>query len=94
MKRWTFLLAFGAAVAVVGYVVVAQQPRGEGRKPDDPPAQRDRSARERPEGRAAHQAPAKRGVVAEFHTNPDGATDGLRLDDGTEVRFPPRQAKR
>ena len=40
------------------------------------------------------QGPARRtvtksGVVTEFYRSPNGETDGLRLDDGTEVRFPP-----
>ena len=90
MKRWTILLASVATLAVAGYMVTAQQPRGEGKKPDDQPIPRDRSARDdRKAGRAAQQAPAKSGVVSEFNKNPDGDTAGLRLDDGTEVRFPP-----
>ena len=37
----------------------------------------------------AQQAPAKTGTVTEFTENPRGETDGLRLDDGTQVRFRP-----
>ena len=37
----------------------------------------------------AQKAPPKTGTVTEFTTNPDGETDGLRLDDGTQVRFRP-----
>ena len=51
---------------------------------DRPPPPRNE---EKP-GREAGKTPAKSGVVAEFHRNPKGDADGLRLDDGTEVRFP------
>ena len=73
MKRCTMILAFVAAASVAAYFAMAQRPR-------------DRDGRRA--GRAAQQAPAKSGVVAEFNRNPNGDTDGLRLDDGTEVRFP------
>ena len=62
-------------------------------KPQEKPAvaDNDRAAPprngEKP-GREAENSPAKSGVVAEFHRNPKGDADGLRLDDGTEVRFP------
>ena len=32
------------------------------------------------------------GMVASFQENPQGDVDGLRLDDGTEVRFRPEGA--
>ena len=38
-------------------------------------------------GREDHQTQMKRGVVTEFHKNPNGDIDGFRLDDGTEVRI-------
>ena len=37
--------------------------------------------------------PHQDGIVKEFTRNQDGDTDGLRLDDGTEVRFPARRGQ-
>jgi hypothetical protein len=90
MKRWKMVLASAATLAVAAYLAMAQPPRGEKGKPDDRSGRRDRYGPDDcRQGRAAQQAPSKSGVVAEFHKNPNGDTDGLQLDDGTEVRFPP-----
>jgi hypothetical protein len=43
-----------------------------------------------PKGEPGHDARMKvEGVVAELLTNPKGDVDGLKLDDKTEVKFPP-----
>jgi hypothetical protein len=34
------------------------------------------------------------GEVVELHRSPDGEVDGLALEDGTEVRFPPESGER
>jgi hypothetical protein len=39
-------------------------------------------------GRQAKKTLTVTGVVASLHKNRDGDADGLRLDNGTEVRFP------
>ena len=48
----------------------------------------------RRQGRGRQQAPAKRGVVKELTANPQGETDGLLLEDGTEIRFRPESAEK
>jgi hypothetical protein len=94
MKRLTIILAALAAVTVA-CLALAQQPRGEGPAADDQPGRRNRADGDsRKQRRAAQQAPIKSGVVTEFTKNPDGATDGLRLDDGTEVRFRPTASEK
>ena len=40
-------------------------------------------------GRGTEKTVTANGVVTSFHKGRDGDVDGLRLDDGTEVRFPP-----
>ena len=95
MKRWMFVLASVVTVAAATCIAAAQEPRGEKGKPDDPPGKEDRPGRDdRRADRAAQRAPAKSGVVTEFNENPNGDTDGLRLDDGTEVRFPASASKK
>lgn len=43
-----------------------------------------------PKGKPGNEAPMNaEGVVAELATNPHGDVDGLRLEDETEVKFPP-----
>ncbi|MCY2992502.1 MAG: SUMF1/EgtB/PvdO family nonheme iron enzyme [Planctomycetota bacterium] len=77
----------------------AQSDRDDARGPDrrkkDDQDRGDSGDRPSPGGgkseRIVDQTLTKRGVVAEFHENPDGDTAGLRLDDGTEVRFPPSE---
>ena len=44
--------------------------------------------RDRGGSRVAKPAPSKSSTVTEFNRNPNGDSDGLRLEDGTEVRFP------
>jgi Spy/CpxP family protein refolding chaperone len=86
-----------AALILASSVVCAQPPEEEGQGPEDRPARSAGPDGRKPDGRprgAAKQAPAKTGVVAEFLKSPDGDTDGLRLDDGTEVRFPPGAGKK
>ncbi len=91
MRNGMFMIALGVvAVLVVSlYVVHAQPPAREGQEPEDRPV--------RPEGgddRAARAAPSRSGVVKEFCKNPRGDTDGLLLDDGTEVRFPAQAGRK
>ena len=88
-------LASASVFALAACVVQAQsQDRGDG-EPQDRPARSDRPGHDdRNEGRAAQKAPTKSGVVTEFTKNPNGETDGLRLDDGTEVRFRPNAAEK
>ena len=87
MKRWKTILVTVAMLTVAASIAVAQQPRGEEPASGDRPQQRDRPNRK--QRGPAQKAPAKTGMVTEFTKNPDGETDGLRLDDGTEVRFRP-----
>ena len=69
--------------------------RGTNRRKKDDPDRGDPGQRPSPGGdkaaRDVDQTLTKRGVVTEFHENPDGDVAGLRLDDGTEVRFPPSE---
>ena len=51
-----------------------------------------RNKRER--GAEDDDAMSARGVVKSFHENPKGDVDGLTLEDGTEVRFPPHLGKK
>lgn len=43
--------------------------------------------------RRADKAAKVSGEIAEFHQSPDGEVDGLTLQDGTEIRFPPKSGK-
>jgi hypothetical protein len=45
-------------------------------------------------GRKAEKTLTAAGVVAAFHKSRNGEVDGLRLDDGTEVRFPAAASKK
>jgi hypothetical protein len=75
MKRWMMILGFAAVVATASCTAKAQ-------RPPEQPGNADQA------GRDAQPTPTESGVVTEFLRNPSGQTDGLRLDDGTEVRFP------
>jgi Spy/CpxP family protein refolding chaperone len=89
MKAWMTILVFAATVATASCTAKAQRPSEGPGNADDPPAQGDRPGPDdRRDGRHARQALTKSGAVTEFLRNPNGETDGLRLDDGTEVRFP------
>ena len=55
------------------------------RDDDRPPPPRKRPG----PGRGTEKTVTANGVVTSFHKGRDGDVDGLRLDDGTEVRFPP-----
>ena len=71
----------------------AQPPREDGNSPDNrPPRREGRGPEDRRQGRAAQRAPTKSGVVKELTENPQGETDGLLLEDGTEIRFRPESA--
>ena len=90
MKRGMIFVTFGCVVAAAAYVCLAQAPRRGGVSPGDRPGPQARTGgKDRRADQAARKAPTKSGVVTELHQNPNGGTDGLRLDDGTEVRFPP-----
>ena len=67
--------------------------RGSDDRDNDQPRQRHETGG-RQESRAARPAPARTGIVKEFSKNPRGDTDGFRLDDGTEVRFPARSGEK
>jgi formylglycine-generating enzyme required for sulfatase activity/phosphatidylethanolamine-binding protein (PEBP) family uncharacterized protein len=101
MKRAAIAWAMPFVLAFSVYVVDGQSPAGsrEGAgerrgasRDDDRPNERGRDSR-RQRG-AAQAVPAKSGVVTEFSKNPEGETDGLRLDDGTEVRFRPEPGEK
>ena len=77
MQRWTMMLALLATLTAAAHFAAAQPPRAAGTSPGD---------------RSARAVSGKSGVVADFNTGPNGETDGLRLDDGTEVRFHQRGA--
>jgi hypothetical protein len=95
MKRPTMIPALVATLTLATSIAIAQQPPGEGPPPDDRPAPRDRPGRDnRDERRTAQKVSPKRGVVTEFTKNPDGDTDGLRLEDGTEIQFRPDSAEK
>lgn len=92
MRRWATPLVSLATVVVACYFAVGQPPQPDDRRPDGPPGQRDRSGR-RDRGPAV-AVPAKTGVVTSLSKNPDGEVDGLKLDDGTEVRFRPEAGEK
>ena len=71
----------------------AQPPREDGNSPDNRPSRREGRGPENRQGRAAQRVPAKSGVVKELTENPQGETDGLLLEDGTEIRFRPASAR-
>jgi formylglycine-generating enzyme required for sulfatase activity/phosphatidylethanolamine-binding protein (PEBP) family uncharacterized protein len=90
MKRSAMILGSAAVLILATYIATAQPPRGDGPPPDDRPGQRQRAGGQNRRDRGpAQKAPTKSGVVTAFAKNPEGETDGLRLDDGTEVRFRP-----
>ena len=45
------------------------------------------------EERQTDEAMKVSGTVVAFHRSPDGEIDGIELNDGTEVRFPPRSGE-
>ena len=94
MKRLLILSTLVALVAAC-CIAQAQAPREAGDSPDNRPAGRRGAGPEnRRQGRAAQQVPAKSGVVKELTANPQGETDGLLLEDGTEIRFRPASAEK
>lgn len=94
MRRFPILVAL-VTFAVACCSAKAQPPREGGDSPDTRPARREGGDPEnRRQGRAAQQTPAKSGVVKELTANPQGETDGLLLEDGTEIRFRPASAEK
>ena len=93
MMKCKVIILTAMATVVAACIAAAQQPPAEESGPGDGPQIDRRSGRgDRQPGRPARKI-TKSGVVKEFCTNPDGATDGLLFDDGTEVKFPPSAAK-
>jgi len=76
--------------------------RGDVRGPDhrdvddqDPDSASDHPSQSgRQTERAVDRDSSKSGIASAFSQNPNGDTDGLRLADGTEVRFPPDVAEK
>ena len=96
MKRSVVALAGVTALALSIYVAHGQPPADDRDEGGPRRVERQEGNRRAPGGRGgrrergpAQKAPAKTGTVTEFTKNPDGETDGLRLDDGTQVRFRP-----
>ena len=93
MMKCKVVILTAMATLVAACIAAAQQPSAEESGPGDGPQIDRRSGRgDRHPGRPARKI-TKSGVVKEFCKNPDGATDGLLLDDGTEVKLPPGDAK-
>jgi hypothetical protein len=83
MVRWMIVSAVAAILTSASLTALAQRPGQKNDASQDPPGREGRKP-----DRAAQRAPAKSGAVTELIRNPRGDVDGLRLDDGTEVRFP------
>jgi hypothetical protein len=86
---------FRTAIATCGLAMLsASCVRATPAEPEERPATADddRPPQPRKEGepeREAQKTLTVTGVVTSFHKGRDGTIDGLQLDDGTEVRFPP-----
>jgi hypothetical protein len=93
MKCWT-ITATVAMLLMAFSTALAQPPRELQRPEDRPPAGDRQGPNDRREAPPPAKSCSKSGTVKEFHQNPNGGTDGLTLDDGTEVRFPARAASK
>lgn len=84
---------FGATIVICGFALLSggctQAAPSESREHPAIVGDDDRPPPRKGPGRGTEKAVTAIGVITSFHKSRDGAVDGLRLDDGTEVRFPP-----
>ncbi len=90
---WAASAIFGLALMSSGYAEAAPpEPQGKPAVVDDdrppPPPKREEPRR------GTEKGVTVTGVVTSFQKNREGDIDGLRFDDGTEVRFPPRAGEK
>jgi hypothetical protein len=97
MKMRQILLATSAfcwLALLTGGLIQAKPPESQGKPAiadDDRPSPPRKE--EQPE-REAEKTLTVTGIVGSFHKSRDGDVDGLRLEDGTEVRFPASASER
>ena len=87
-------LAVSAVASLLGFHQSATAKEPLTREPTQVALAPERPEPPKKEARDAEAAATLRGKVKSFHENPKGVADGLTLEDGTEVRFPPHLGDR
>ena len=79
MKRWTVVFTVVAALAVAGYLVVAQQPRRAGMRPDDQPSSSPRAKPSQAGGFVLRSSEVAEGGMLPKEFTGDGSSATLPL---------------
>ena len=92
MKHVTHKTTIAALAIVAAATSIALPAASQPVRPDLPPLP-DRTPLQRPASDEFRQAnSAAEGTVRQYLMNPHGEVDGLLLNDGTQINFPPHMA--